>query len=50
MTVLRDGNYATVPADTCVTGRKRVDVDAFYDASAYRPRIAQVSGKPMFFY
>jgi 6-phosphofructokinase 1 len=50
MTVLRDGNYATVPADTCVTGKKRVDVEAFYDASAYRPRIAQVSGKPMFFY
>lgn len=50
MTVLRDGNYTTVPADTCITGRKRVDVDAFYDAKSYRPRIAQVSGKPMFFY
>lgn len=50
MTVLRDGNYTTVPADTCITGRKRVDVEAFYDASSYRPRIAQVSGKPMFFY
>lgn len=50
MTVLRDGNYATVPADTCISERKRVDVAAFYDAKAYRPRIAEVSGKPMFFY
>jgi 6-phosphofructokinase 1 len=50
MTVLRDGNYATVAADTCITGRKRVDVEAFYDAEAYRPRIAKVIDKPMFFY
>ncbi|MDO8290047.1 MAG: 6-phosphofructokinase [Parvibaculum sp.] len=50
MTVLRDGNYATVPADTCVTGRKRVDIEAFYDTKAYRPRVAEVNGKPMFFY
>ena len=50
MTVLRDGNYATVPADTCVTEKKRVDIDAFYDAKAYRPRVAEVMGKPMFFY
>lgn len=50
MTVLRDGNYSIVPADTCISGRKRVDVAAFYDAEAYRPRIAQVRDKPMFFY
>ncbi len=50
MTVLRDGNYSIVPADTCMSGRKRVDVEAFYDAEAYRPRIAEVRNKPMFFY
>jgi 6-phosphofructokinase 1 len=50
MTVLRDGNYSIVPADTCISGRKRVDVAAFYDTEAYRPRIAQVRDKPMFFY
>ncbi|HEY4344196.1 MAG TPA: ATP-dependent 6-phosphofructokinase [Parvibaculum sp.] len=48
MTAVRDGNYTTVPADTCVTGKKRVDVAAFYDAETYRPRIAHVRGKPMF--
>lgn len=50
MTALRDGNYTTVPADTCVTGKKRVDVEAFYDVEKYRPRIAHVSGMPMFLY
>jgi 6-phosphofructokinase 1 len=48
MTAVRDGNYTTVPADTCITGKKRVDVAAFYDAATYRPRIAHVRGKPMF--
>lgn len=48
MTAVRDGNYTTVPADTCATGKKRVDVAAFYDAQTYRPRIAHVRGKPMF--
>lgn len=48
MTAVRDGNYTTVPADTCITGKKRVDVAAFYDTDAYRPRIAHVRGKPMF--
>ena len=50
MMALRDGNYTTVPGDTCVQGQKRVDVEAFYDAQAYRPRIARVLGKPMFLY
>ena len=50
MTAVRDGNYTTVPADTCVTGRKRVDIDAFYDTGTYRPRVAKVLGMPMFLY
>lgn len=50
MTALRDGNYETVPAALCTEGRKRVDVEAFYDRNAYRPRIARVTGKPMFLY
>lgn len=48
MTVVHDGKYATVPADTCIQGRRRVDVAALYDAETYRPRIAHVLGKPMF--
>ncbi|ABS62239.1 6-phosphofructokinase [Parvibaculum lavamentivorans DS-1] len=50
MTAVRDGNYTTVPASTCASGGKRVDVASFYDAEAYRPRIAEVKGKPMFLY
>ena len=50
MTAVRDGNYTTVPADTCVTGRKRVDVNAFYDVETYRPRVAKVLGMPMYLY
>ncbi len=48
MLALRDGKYAAVPIDTCVKGKKRVDVDALYDAETYRPRIAHVLDKPMF--
>lgn len=50
MTALRDGNYATVPVSLCTEGKKRVDVDAFYDRETYRPRIAKVLGTPMFLY
>jgi len=50
MMALRDGNYATVPIDTCVQGEKRVDVAELYDCDAYRPIIRTVRGKPMFLY
>lgn len=48
MTVIHDGKYDVVPADTCTAGKRRVDVSALYDAETYRPRIAHVHGKPMF--
>ena len=50
MMAIRDGNYTTVPGDTCVKGQRRVDVDALYDLEAYRPRLAKVLGMPMFLY
>ena len=50
MMALRDGKYTTVPADTCLQGEKRVDIDAFYDSWNYRPRIAHVLDLPMFLY
>jgi len=50
MMAIRDGNYTTVPGDTCIKGKRRVDVGAFYDTKAYRPRIARVEGMPMFLY
>jgi 6-phosphofructokinase 1 len=50
MMALRDGNYETVPVDTCVQGEKRVDVGELYDPDGYRPIIRRVHGKPMFLY
>ena len=50
MTAIQDGNYAAVPGDICIQGKKRVDVPALYDTDAYRPRIAKVLDKPMFLY
>jgi hypothetical protein len=39
-----------VPVDTCIQGKKRVDVAELYDTDQYRPVIRQVQGKPMFLY
>jgi 6-phosphofructokinase 1 len=50
MMALRDGNYTTVPADTCIKGTRRVDVGELYDTENYVPRISHVLGKPMFLY
>ncbi|HKD48819.1 MAG TPA: ATP-dependent 6-phosphofructokinase [Rhizomicrobium sp.] len=50
MTAIQAGRYTSVPVDTCIKGTRRVDVPAFYDVEAYRPRIAQIAGKPMFLY
>jgi 6-phosphofructokinase 1 len=44
------GNYVNVPIGVTRQGVKRVDVDALYDAAAYRPKIRHVDGKPMFLY
>ncbi len=48
MTAIQDGRYTTEPADISTRGVRNVDVDAMYDVDAYRPRIAQVAGMPMF--
>ncbi|MDH3597570.1 MAG: hypothetical protein OEM93_22255, partial [Rhodospirillales bacterium] len=48
MTAIQDGRYTTEPADICTKGKRSVDVDAMYDVDAYRPRIVEVSGMPMF--
>lgn len=50
MTAIRDGKYTSVPVDTPIKGKRRVDVAALYDAQAYRPRIAEIANKPMFLY
>ncbi|UCH74864.1 MAG: 6-phosphofructokinase [Rhodospirillales bacterium] len=48
MTAIQDGRYTTEAADICTRGKRNVDVAAMYDPEAYHPRIAQVSGMPMF--
>ena len=50
VTVLNQGCYGPLALDAYQVGAKRVDVDAFYDAETYRPRIREVDGKPMFLY
>jgi 6-phosphofructokinase 1 len=50
MVALREGRYTHVAADMPQRGTKQVDVDEFYDADSYRPKVAHIQGKPMFLY
>jgi 6-phosphofructokinase 1 len=50
MMALQNGTYTTVPADTCIQGVKRVDVDELYDKEQYKPMVHHLLGKPMFLY
>ena len=50
MVALQNGQYTTVPVDTCTQGLKRVDVEELYDQAEYRPKVRHVLGKPMFLY
>lgn len=48
MVAVKDGCYTTRPADISTRGKRRVDVDAMYDASEYRPNIANLMDAPMY--
>lgn len=48
MMAIRDGCYTTQPADISTKGKHRIDVEALYDVEAYRPRIANLIGMPMY--
>jgi hypothetical protein len=48
MVALQEGKYTTVGLNSVISGVKRVDVDRFYDADEYRPRIERVLQLPMF--
>ncbi|TVR36708.1 MAG: phosphofructokinase [Nitriliruptor sp.] len=50
LVALRKGTYTNVPVSVTGEGAKRVDVDALYDVEAYRPKVREVAGKPMFLY
>jgi 6-phosphofructokinase len=43
-----DGRYAAIPIEITGDGKKRVDVDRYYDPENYRPKVASVMGMPMF--
>ena len=48
MVALNEGRYTSVPVETMVSDKKRVDVDKFYDVKSYRPKIQEYIGMPMF--
>jgi 6-phosphofructokinase len=50
MVAIQNGQYTTVPVDTCTQGVKRVDIDELYDTDTYRPIVRHMLGKPMFLY
>ncbi|HKO59375.1 MAG TPA: 6-phosphofructokinase [Thermoanaerobaculia bacterium] len=48
MLAVVDGRYAAVPIEVGGVAKKRVDIERFYDAENYRPKVADVLGMPMF--
>jgi 6-phosphofructokinase 1 len=50
MMALQNGTYTTVPANSCIQGLKRVDVDELYEVDTYKPKVHHLLGKPMFLY
>ncbi len=50
MAALQQGIYTTVPVNMVLSARKTVDVPALYDEQNYRPKVADMLGKPMFLY
>jgi ATP-dependent phosphofructokinase / diphosphate-dependent phosphofructokinase len=45
---LKDGVYGYAPMSILSEGKKTVEVDKFYDAANYRPKIASVLNMPMY--
>ncbi len=50
MVALNEGQYTAISLDELTGGVKRLDVKELYDVMNYRPRIKNISGKPMFLY
>jgi ATP-dependent phosphofructokinase / diphosphate-dependent phosphofructokinase len=48
MVALRKGCYTHVSMTETRAGARKVDVDAYYDVEAYRPKIRSLEGLPMF--
>ncbi len=48
LVALQGGKYTTIPIDLVLTGKKHVDVDAYYDKENYKPKVKDFLGLPMF--
>lgn len=48
LVALQGGRYTTVPIEIVLTGKKQVDVDAYYDKENYKPKVKDFLGVPMF--
>jgi 6-phosphofructokinase len=48
LVALQGGKYTTVPVEIVLTGKKQVDVDAYYDKENYKPKVKDFLGQPMF--
>ncbi len=48
LVALQGGKYTTVPVEIVLTGKKRVDVEAYYDKENYKPKVKDFLGVPMF--
>jgi len=48
LVALQGGRYTTVPIEIVLTGKKQVDVEAYYDKENYKPKVKDFLGVPMF--
>jgi len=48
LVALQGGKYTTVPIEIVLTGKKQVDVEAYYDKEQYKPKVKDFLGQPMF--
>lgn len=48
LVALQGGRYTTIPIEVVLSGKKQVDVDAYYDKENYKPKVKDFLGVPMF--
>ena len=48
LVALQGGSYTVIDLATVAGGQRKIDVDAFYDAQQYRPKVRAIEGQPMF--
>lgn len=48
LVALQGGKYTTIPVEIVLTGKKQVDVEAYYDKENYKPKVKDFLGVPMF--